>query len=127
MTADEKHLWEHRHAYHCEMQNYRARASDGCSQTYESWTDFIGEWNFCDMDYNLLFRWDWLPASDADGEPIAPVTGNGGELRVCFMLQRKGDYRCATVLNMREEDEAEVREYLTKHAKHMRMLWAPLL
>ena len=27
----------------------------------------------------------------------------------------------------RLHDEAEVREYLTKHAEHMRMLWAPLL
>lgn len=59
--------------------------------------------------------------------PIRPLTGTGGELRLCFMLQRKGDYRCATVRGMREDDEANVLAYLIKYAQHMRTLWSPLL
>lgn len=127
MSNEKTHLWEYVHPYYCEMQNFRARVSEGCSTHYESWQDFLGAWGDTDLDYNLLFRWDWLAKRDDDGEPVAPLTGNGGEMRLCFMLQRKGDYRCATVTNMREEDEPSVVKFLTERAQHMRSLWAPLL
>lgn len=121
------HLWEHKHDYYCEMQNYRASASDGCAQSFECWADFIAEWADVDADYNLLFRWDWMAATDDIGEQITPLTGNDGELRLCFMMQRKGDYRCVTVRGMSEQDEDAVRKYLAPLSEHMRRLWAPLL
>lgn len=121
------HIWEHRHSYYCEMQNYRARPDEGCTQEFDCWAEFIAEWGDSDEDMNLLFRWDWMPATDEDGDDIKPMTGDGGELRLCFMMQRKGDYRCVVVHGMKNSDEQAVIAYLQPLAEHMRNLWSPLL
>jgi len=117
-----KHLWEIKHAYHCEGQNY---FQSGLSTTetihhFESFKDFMDDWGDSDMDYNLVFRWDWLP-KDPEWER------EQDELHVFFMMQRKGFHVECIVDGIKRTDEPKVRAFLTKRAEYMKELWEPLL
>lgn len=50
-----KHLWEVDHPYYCSEGNYFER---GCHAAYSRWQDFIAEQGDCDLDMNLVFRFD---------------------------------------------------------------------
>lgn len=103
------------HPYHCEEQNFRARGDDTIHR-FESWASFMEDgWGDSDMDLNLLFRWDWH--EDREWTDYT--------LQLCFMLQRKGDYRCVEVKTT-DIDAPAVREWLTKRWQHLCRLWAPI-
>lgn len=65
----DKHLWEVQHSHHCSETNYDV---DGFVSPphgvhkFDSWADFVAEWGDADPGYNLVFRWDWKLADDAD-------------------------------------------------------------
>lgn len=106
-----KHLWEVDHAYYCNDANYY---SNDASTEYDSWYDFIAEWGQSDLNYNLLFRWDWKKDDD------------GSYLHLYWMLQRKGHFTPCIVRGMRDEDEASVIEFLKPRLEHLKKLWEPL-
>lgn len=120
MTA---HLWDVKHAYYCNEGNYY---SNDCGFEYKSWQDFLAEMGNLDMDYNLLFRWDWVE-EDAEGEPNYNGDPNyrNGTLKLFWMHQRKGRFIYNTVEVCRN-DEPAVIAYLTPFWQHLRDLWAPL-
>ena len=71
-----------------------------------------------DLDYNLVYRWDWrLP--DADDEEPCEV------LKIYFMGQRKALCRSVEVA-VTKADEESVRAYLLPRWEKLRELWAPL-
>jgi hypothetical protein len=119
-----KHLWEAKHLYYCNEGNYFARESVGSH--YKSLVDFLSEEAESDMDYNLVFRWDW---DEEDGDEQSTYNGDdyyrNGVLKVFFMGQRKGLYRYSTVEVCRA-DEPAVIEYLRPRLGHLLSLWEPL-
>ncbi len=106
-----KPLWEFDHPYYCQEGNFYAR---DCHQRYDSWTSFVSEEGDSDMDYNLLFRWDWI------------TKGDKNELRLYFQGQRKALCRSVYV-SVEKTNEPAIRKWLTERADHMRSIWSPLL
>lgn len=129
------HLWEVDHPYYCnegcffyssvDTGSYRVHTNIG------SWSEFMAlGWGNSDLDMNLVFRWDWDKADPDDYEyeiehdPSFELPGD--VLKIFFFLQRKA-YPHSVFVDVTEADEADVREWLTVRAQHMRKLWAPLL
>ncbi len=124
---DEKRLWEAEHPYYCNEGNFYAA---GCIQAYSTWADFMAAEGKQDMDLNLVFRWDWRPETDEDGDAVDGRSARdpyyrGETLWLFYMGQRKGAYRSVSVEVCRA-DEPEVRAWLMTRWEHMRQLWAPL-
>jgi len=116
------HLWEAKHAYYCNEGNHYA---NGCGSDYKRWSDFLDEEADMDMDYNLVFRWDWVEGEDEGAEPFdGDVNYRNGILKVFFMGQRKGAYRWATVQVCRADEHA-VRAFLEPRYRYLMRLWAP--
>lgn len=119
-----KHLWEIKHLYYCNEGNYFARESVGIE--YRSFADFLAEEGDLDMDYNLLFRWDWTVEND-DGESNSngDIYHRNGKLKLFWMGQRKGLYRYSLV-DVCRADEPAVIEFLRPRMLHLFSLWEPL-
>jgi hypothetical protein len=118
------HLWEVEHPYYCNEGNYFA--TESCAAYYKSWTDFMDEEGDADMDWNLIFRFDWIETND-DGEPTfnGDVNYRNGKLKLFYMGQRRGLYRWV-IVEVCRADEPAVIEFLRKRWEHMQKLWAPL-
>jgi hypothetical protein len=124
------HLWLYEHPYYCNEGCFYAR---DCHVNYSTWADFFVSEGNADMDMNLVYRWDWLPEKDDDGEPLTDSESRSGKdpyyrgerLLLFFMGQRKAAPRSAEVQVCRA-DEPDVRAWLTKRWEHMQQLWAPL-
>lgn len=111
-------LYEIEHDYYCAEHNYRVSGTKSHEVIfeYDNWKVFKESgWFNSDQDLNLLFRFDW---KDQD-------TGVG-ELYLYWILQRKGDFNCCIIHNMKIENEVEVREWLQKRFDHLKNLWEPL-
>lgn len=107
--GEPRRLWEPEHAYHCSDTNYY---SADTAQTFDSWDLFLEEEGGSDLDYNLVFRWDWDRKARA--------------LTVYYVGQRKGLFRSVKVRGMHADDEPAVRAWLTTRWEHLRALWAPI-
>lgn len=107
-----KHLWEIDHPYYCNLGNY---GINNCGQEYESWQDFFDAEGNADMDYNLVFRWDWKKAT-ADNELDFDT------LFVFFMGQRKGLYRWVEI-EISDADEDAVRAWLKTRWDYLKTVW----
>ena len=103
------HLWESDHPYYACEGNY---FSNDAHEAYRSWASFLESWGDVDMDYNLLYRWDW----DKDER----------SLKLFFMMQRKARCMSVEVFVLEGEDEPQVREWLEPRWEKMRAIWAPL-
>jgi hypothetical protein len=123
------HLWEIDHPYYCQDHNFRARPSqdNSCHVHNESWAEFMDGWGDSDPDLNLVFRWDWKRADPDDYEPDddGVIRIPGDRLDLFIMLQRKGDFWAVSV-DVTDEDEPAVREWLAERAKTMAAIWEPI-
>lgn len=108
------HLWEVEHSYYCEEGNY---FEQGCNTKYDSFADFLEESGYIDLDYNLLFRWDWKKGEEEE---------EGDTLSLFWMQQRKGKYVSETI-KVTEADEPAVRAFLQRAFNHLAALWLPIL
>lgn len=118
-----QHLWEATHQYYCNLGNYY---NNYCGTSHKSWADFISEEGDSDMDYNLLFRWDWKEGEDYDlPEFNGDAYYRNGSLELFFMGQRKGLYRYVEVSVCRADEDA-IREWLMPRWEHLKSLWQPL-
>lgn len=124
--TEQKHLWETKHAYYCAEENYY---KSGCNHEYESWQDFYAEMGDSDLDYNLLFRWDWQLSYDEDADEQVPLSSDPNcrdcDLNLFFMGQRKGLFYSFTV-KVCQADEPEVRKFLQTRWNYLKGLWSPL-
>lgn len=109
------HLWEVDHSYYCAQNNYY---SNECTHEYESWEAFLDEFGETDMDYNLVFRWDWRDSNDPDYEL------EQDQLQIFFMHQRKGRFVTAFI-SVDKSDEPRVIEWLKPRYEHLMALWSP--
>lgn len=119
----ETHLWEVNHSYYCNESNY---FQNGCCEKYKSFDDFMEVYTDVDLDYNLLFRWDWRKRleqceehNEDDYEEV-----DGDVLYLFWMQQRKGKYT-SCMIQVTEADEPAVREFLQRAFNHMMALWLP--
>lgn len=111
-------LWEVDHAYYCEKT--------GEMPHYKTWSEFISDCGKDDLDYNLLFRWDWHEGEEETSNFNGDVNYRNGVVSLYFMGQRKGSYRWLTVEVCRA-DEPAVREYLKPRMEYLMRLWAPMI
>lgn len=118
-----EHLWEPHHPYYAAEGNYY---SNGCHEVYESWSDFLGEQGNADLDMNLVYRFDWKIPDPADYLPFGDEVPPAG-LFLYYIGQRKALARSVEICPISEADEPAVREWLTVRAKHLRLVWAPLM
>ena len=118
-----KRLWEIKHPYYCNEGNFYSR------EPYcfcESWDDFAMKDS--DPELNLLFRWDWVPPTDDDGETIKwsnDETAKESTLQTFWVLQRKGIFGCHEIMVSRSE-EPEIRAWLQSRLPYLLALWEPL-
>lgn len=113
------HLWEEDHAYYCDR--------NGEGETYDSLDDFLYEWEDADMDYNMLFRWDWneYDSSTYEEDEREEDHSTKDTLLVYWVQQRKGRlYYCEVKVSKDEEDQ--VREFLKPRWEYMKAMWEPL-
>lgn len=116
-------LWEVTHEYYCEEVNYY---NANTTQHFESWEDFFDETSDEDMDYNLVFRFDWHEGDDYDlPDYSGDDTQRCAKLWLFYMNQRKGLFRSVSV-DVCRNDEPAVVAWLQPRFKHMMKLWAPL-
>jgi hypothetical protein len=131
MTA-QQHLWEIDHPYYCSEGSYWVPGIrwHEVHQEFESWHDFLSEWELADEDYNLLFRWDWKRTDPDDykyeREENPDFEMPGDHVELFYMMQRKAR-NMSVFVKVTEADEQAVREFLARKAEHMRKLWEPLL
>lgn len=120
---DQKKLWEVKHSYYCNEGSYFANKS---VETYfKTLADFLGEMGDADMDYNLLFRWDW-EEDDDEGKPNFNGDENyrNGKLKLFYMQQRRGNYTYC-IVEVCRADEPDVVAFLKRQWENMQALWAP--
>ena len=98
------------HPYYCNEGNYLAGNNDQPHDHYQTWESFMDAWGDSDMDYNFLFRCDymqmmWEPFSCADkgvGGFHPPLLRNLNKQQNKFqyshliMFTFKGDERLST-------------------------------
>ena len=119
------HLWEVKHAYYCNEGNYYAPGREQPFTDYKRFSDFLEAEAESDMDYNLVFRWDWVEGEDEGAEAFdGDVNYRNGILKVFYMGQRKGLYRWATVQVGRAAEDA-VRAFLEPRYRYLMDLWSP--
>lgn len=116
------HLWEVDHPYYCDNASWY-KVDD--HSTWRSWAEFRDNTIFTtgDRDMNLLVRWDWHSwrrHPDTDLRSDAP-----DELNLFFVMQRKG-YLLSHSMTVTDDDEPEVRAFLTECAATIAALWQPL-
>jgi len=126
MSADVAipHLWEIDHPYYATTGNYYAPPHE-CHTEFSSWRSFTGS-TFChgDRSLNLLYRWDWYsPTRDPDPD----LRHDGVDyLSLYFILQRKA-IACSVNIRVNDEDEPDVRAWLTDCAATLAAIWEPIL
>lgn len=119
-----KHLWEVDHSYYCNEGNYFTAKS--VESYFKSFADFMQEYGDADMDYNLLFRWDWVEYDD-DGNNNFNGDNyyRNGRLKLFWMGQRKGLYQYS-IVEVCRADEPDVLEFLRPRLAYLMSLWSPL-
>ena len=119
------HLWEVKHSYYCEERGWNSTESETIYH-YRSWQDFLSDRGDADLDYNLIFRWDWRE-EDENGELTfkGDVNYRNGKLYIHWMQQRRGFYH-STIIEVCRADEAAVIEYLRPRWGYLKALWSPI-
>lgn len=117
------HLWEANHSYYCSESNYYSR---DCHTRWDMWSSFLEEFGDSDLDYNLVFRWDWHEGEDwGAGKYNGDDYYRNGRLLMFFIMQRKGIFACHEISVCRA-DEPAVIEFLRPRLAYLRDLWTPL-
>ena len=135
-----KHIWECKTPYHCEESGYyyetegaNAVKGWGATQYFDTWGEFVKEWGYCDLDLNLLFRFDWYketPEQASMGYDMTPMHTNRegmvSELKLWFMMQRKGCKKLVVIRRMEDDNEFAVRDFLRARFEHLKKMWEPV-
>lgn len=108
------------HPYYCSDSNYYS--NDG-SMNFASMSDFLDEFESCDVDMNLCFRWDIKKKTKCYGDDA----GEGYCAEVFLMLQRKGIFRPCSIESVSEDEAVRFKAYALRHLETIKAIWAPLL
>jgi len=104
------------HPYYCSGLNYY---SNEPSQTWETMSEFLDEYEETDIDMNLVFRWDIRPRDEENsaGRYCAEV----------FIIhQRTGIFSPHLIKHVNEEEVERFRKYAEKHWKTLCNIWKPI-
>lgn len=116
-------LWEVDHPYYCSETSYW---DSNTTAMHETWGEFMEAEGDSDMDYNLVFRWDWREGKEWE---LSEYNGDDyyrhARLWLFFVGQRKGSFRSAEVKVCRA-DEPAIIEYLKPRWEHLKQIWEPL-
>lgn len=99
------------------LQSHREATCSKCQN--EPFCNMKGTWHNADMDYNLLYRWDYN-YNEPDEDTAAHY-----ELQLFYILQRKANCRSVSVI-VTADDEPEIRAWLTARWHHLMKVWRPL-
>lgn len=125
-------LWEIRHPQSCATANY---FKTGQNFQYGSWEEFFEACGDISVEWNLVFRWDWIPNDCEVGDDRAALReyadrfgdrDHAWKLQLFRMIQGNGIFQC-TEIQVCKADEPAVRAWLAPRAEHLRALWQPLL
>ena len=103
------------HEYYCSDSNYY---SNDASLSYETFKEFLDEFEDRDVDLNLVFRWD-LKLNDYDNEY------GGYYMEIFQMQQRKGIFTPIMITDFTEDDISSFIEYITPHLDKLKNIWEP--
>lgn len=115
------------HSYYCNENNYY---SVEAREEYSTWREFLANYNDCDLDYNMLFRFDisysrqyWEKYEDMEIDSSLLVDGDLS-LELFMMQQRRGKFIPIIVSEIRKCDIPEIEEYLEKNYVYLKELWS---
>lgn len=102
------------HPYYCENHNFYCHE---VREVFETVTEFLDAFEPCDIDLNLVFRFD------------VHCRDNGTySLDISMMLQRKGIYKPIHCRSYNQSTEgARLTAYLQKHFDRNLMNWKPFI
>ena len=106
------------HPYYCSDSNYYSTKP---GDTFETATDFLDNWENCDIDMNLVFRWDVKPNLDDDENPLGTYYAE-----VFIMQQRKGIFYPIYIRSISDDEVDRFVIYLKKHQEVLSAIWKPL-
>lgn len=117
-------LKETNHSYYCSDSNYYVNGLNNWGRCdYETWGEFKEEWFFdgndIDDDYNHLFRFDIEKREDDYGNKIE----NECDLKLYFILQRKGIFRPVWIKRIGEKDIKEIEVFLEDRWEYIKGQW----
>lgn len=113
------------HSYYCEEMNYYANKADGGPFEFDSWAAFAEEHSDADIEWNMVFRWDWRRFDKEDHDAESMPSDQRDTLQLCVMHQRKGRY-VSYLIRVTDADEEAVRTYLEPRWRYLQKLWEPL-
>ena len=115
MTELNKKLWEIEHPYYmCEGNYYK----NGHHHEFESWESFIQEMGDADLDYNRIHRWDFSTDDELGRNSV----------KFYYVMQRKAVLASYMVwIDLNDETERKIREFLKPHAEYNAKLWEGIL
>lgn len=104
------------HPYYCSNSNYY---SNDAGATWDTATDFLNEFESCDIDMNLVFRWDIKRGEDGDS--------NAGIIyaEIFMMHQRKGIFSPHYIKTINEDEIERFHKYLERHWSVLKDMWKP--
>lgn len=115
-----KKLWQSRHPYHCS-----GGGDVNAHYDFETWAEFLEEMGAADLDYNLLFRWDWYEGPEHEEEEKPGELEGRARLELHFFQQRKCVKTTFRVYVTRDQ-EPMIHQYISKRWNHMKKLWSPM-
>lgn len=122
MLREVSHLWDIEHPY-------GPASVFSPENTYASWRKFTREFGKADVDYNLVWRWDWIVHDPEKEEHVDPPVVLAPHYEHTLFLQmahqRKGT-SFEVEVEVQPEDEEAVRKWLEPHWKRLQEMWAPL-
>lgn len=102
--------------YYCSLSNFHV--NDGLV-AFNTWEDFKEAWLQYDSDYNHLFRFDIEPKYDEEDN----ITDEY-ELRLFYMLQRKGNFVPVRIERITKDDLKEINELLQDSWYYIQEMWS---
>lgn len=109
------------HNYYCNLGNYHSNES---LTEYETFSEFLDEYEDADIDYNLIFRWDVKKIEDDVDE--LPEGHSGYKMEVFIMQQRRGNFVPNLIKEVTEKDVSDIVKLLKKHRDYLNEIWSPL-
>ena len=101
------------HDYYASGTNYY---DNDATQNYQTWADFLEEYKDCDIDMNLVYRWDIDKRDKSDRY----------YMQIIVIAQRKGIYVPIQIQYVDETDVVSIVEFMKPHFEKLLKLWTPL-
>jgi len=107
------------HPYYASDSNFY---SNEASTRWETMTEFLDEFECCDIDMNLIYRWDFHNRSDdEDGSKVGRYYAE-----IFIIKQRKGIYAPQHINHVNEKEAERFVKFAAKHWQRLQEMWKPI-